>query len=296
LRHLFTKTATHSARSYVLRIAYLTLTIFSFCIQNSFAQFITDVNYEFHDEIKSALDSIHSKDYSKVEFTGFYKERLFGKTRCVMSFTFLNDSIFWYKETFPGSRYGLVGDSSYYVRKYGWYFKSDKQGNIILKNRPPYYLATVRDSVGYLILIEKSDTANSRIQTENTYKSVYNPQRKLVEAASTAGSPLHFQLEKYQYIGDTMNMQSFSGLTDNISLYDSKKIITEKKIKKKKIIEKNTVTVLETKIGDENQTNFVVKKYNRDKKIIQIKFRYYHILFLLFPPDHLNIKYYKNTP
>src|SRR4051812_40690478 len=86
--------------------------------QNSFGQFITDMNYEFHSEIKSALDSIHSKNYTKVDFIGVYKEQLFGKTHCIMSFTSLNDSVFWYKETIPRSQYGAIRDSAYYVHKY----------------------------------------------------------------------------------------------------------------------------------------------------------------------------------
>lgn len=252
------------------------------------------MNYEFHDEIRSVLDSIHSRDYKKIEFTGVYKEQLFGKTRCVMSFTPINDSVFWYKETYPGSRYGVTGDSSYYVRKYGWYFKSDMHGNIIIKNRPPYYLASIKDSSGYLILIEKTDTLDSHIQTENMHKEVYNSERKLVEGTSLGGSPiLHFQRMKYQYIGDTTITRTVSGLIDNLSQIDSVKKVTSYTNKKRKVVIKEVVTG--SGWPDENGTSCTVKKYNKDKKLVQIKFRYYHILFMIFPPGHLNIKYYKNT-
>jgi hypothetical protein len=204
-----------------------------------------------------------------------------------MSFTFLNDSILSYKESYREFYQWHTENSTYYVRKYGWYFKSDIHGNIILKNNPPYSVSA-RDSSGYLIVID-TDSVDG-----NVNKAVYNPKRKPVEYTSSMGSSQFIQTYKYQYKGDTTIEQIITNYGNKVVPSDAKKIVTNKIIKKKKVIIKEEVVY--AKFQEENQTSFRIKKYNKNKELIQIKLGNTgrKNLFQIFIPDHLNIRYYRN--
>lgn len=265
------------------------LIVFLLFIPNSYAQFITDTNYEYHSDIKSVLDSCHARGYSKIDFIGVYKYQLIGKDRCVMSFTFLNDSILKYKESFPGDHEGLTPDSAYYVRKYDWYFKSDIHGNIIQKNNPPY-MVSARDSMGYLIITDKIDSACS--SNGLVYKSVYNQERKLIECTYSGETPLRFQRETYQYKNDTTIVRRIAGLIDKVWLDETQKTITTRVIKKRKIIIKQTKSG--SRFAGEDGTTIIIKNYDRSGRLTQIEYRQESLPALFFQTEHLNIRYYKS--